>query len=178
MSFPSALTLSILVDENDAKILETITKEHVLLLFLERVHPSSSSRSKLAVHMHSQKPVLKMVSPEASTAFEALVKKAGLGVDETAWKEEIGSDGLPVIGEFEKYWQGVLGAEAVVKEVAQELLLAIPSLVEKYPSEGQGEDVRKEGVTYVEDLQAFKKLLEVSEEAPTVLWGDLPVARF
>ena len=56
-----------------SKLLETVTKDEMLSLFLTRVHPSSPSRSKLSVHMISQKTRPKRVSVEATTSFEAAV---------------------------------------------------------------------------------------------------------
>jgi insulysin len=163
------------LDENDAKLLKDITKDDVLSLFLFHVHPSSTIRAKLSVHMRSQKPRPKKVSAAAAQAFEVLVRGAALDVDETAWRDALGSDGNPSVTDFEMYWKGLL----IDKEGGVDLLGAISGLVERYPVEGEGEDGVKAGAQYIEDLNIFRDGLAVSvDPGPMVQWGDLPVPRF
>jgi len=162
-------------DENDARLLNTITKDDVLALFLTYVHPSSPSRSKFSVHMCSLKPRPKKVSATASREFEALVRKAQLEVDEAKWKESLGDDGTPLLVDFLNYWKQILSS----KERGSQLLEVLPELVEKYPVPGEGEDRARSDVTYVQDLKAFKGNLTVSvDPGPMVQWGDLPISRF
>lgn len=165
--------------ENDADLLKLIAKHDVLSLFLSHVHPSSPTRSKLAVHMRSQKPRPKKLSVAATQEFERLLRAAGLGIDETQWREELPGDGTPIVGDFVTYWKSVLEQGAVAKEVTQELLMAIPPLLGKYSVEGEGDEKVREGATYIQDVKAFKASLKVSgEPRPLVEWGDLPISRF
>lgn len=155
--------------------MKTITKDDVLKLFLSHVHPSSVTRAKLSVHMQSQKPRPRKVSPSASDAFEALVREARVEVGETAWKESLGGDGTPLATDFTNYWKQVFAS----KSDATHLLDDIPSLVEKYPIDGEGKDRVRSDVTYVTDLKEFKASLKSSvDPGPMVQWGDLPVSRF
>ncbi|RDB21223.1 hypothetical protein Hypma_011756 [Hypsizygus marmoreus] len=161
--------------ENDARLLETATKDDVLKLFLSHVHPSSASRSKLSVHMYSQKPRPKKVSAAASEAFEALLRVAQADVEEMHWKESLGGDGTPLATDFANYWKQVIGSQSA----AVKLLDAIPELVEKYPVAGEGKDPVRSDVTYIKDLKEFRGSLRSSvDPGPMVQWGDLPVSRF
>jgi insulysin len=160
------------LDEKDAFLLETITKDDVLSLYMTHVHPASKTRTKLSMHMVSQKIRTKKVSLAASQAFETLVHEAFPDVDEKAWKESVESDGLGLV-EFGHYWLKVLDSDDGRKILAQ-----LPVLVDKYPVDGEGEDRKRSDVTYVEDSKAFKAGLTVSvDPGPFVLWNDLPVSR-
>lgn len=163
------------LDENDAHLLKTVTKGDVIKLFLSNVHPSSATRSKLSVHMTSQKPRPKKVSAAASAAFQILVREAQVAVDELAWKESLGGDGTPLATDFANYWKQAFAS----KKNAEHLLETIPGLVEKYPVDGEGQDQARSDITYVTDLKEFKAGLESSvDPGPMVQWGDLPVSRF
>jgi insulysin len=108
-------------------------------------------------------------------AFEELVRNSKLVVDEGAWgwKGELSGNGTPLLLEFAKHWKDALGDQVG----AQELLQAIPTLVDANPLDVQA--ISKDGVTYISDVKGFKASLKISEEArPLVEWGDLPVARF
>jgi len=167
--------------QQDAETLKSITKDDIIKLFLSHIHPSSPTRSKLSVHCRSQKPRPKKISAGAVLAFEGLVRNAGVSFDETAWQEELGSNPAPNVVDFENHWKGILAEPAVTPEMAQQLLGEIPSLVEGHPAEVADEDgiVRREGVTYIEDVKAFKASLALSEEPkPLVEWGDLPTSKF
>lgn len=161
------------LDEKDASFLKTITKDDVLSLFFTHVHPASKTRTKLSIHMVSQKIRAKKVSITASQAFETLVHKAFPDVDEKAWKESVESDALSLV-EFGHYWLKVLDSDE-----GRKLLAQLPLLVDKYPVDGEGEDPKRSDVTYIEDLKAFKAGLAVSvDPGPFVQWNDLPVSQF
>jgi len=164
--------LDFLRHEKDAFLLKTITKDDVLSLFMTHVHPASKTRSKLSVHMVSQKIRTKKVSFAASQAFEKLVHEAFPDIDEKAWKNSVESDALSLV-EFGHYWLKVLNSEDGRKCLAQ-----LPVLVDKYPVDGEGEDRRRSDVSYIEDPKTFKAGLTVSvDPGPFVQWNDLPVSR-
>ncbi|KAJ7481222.1 Metalloenzyme, LuxS/M16 peptidase-like protein [Mycena galericulata] len=148
-------------NEKDAEFIQDVTKEDVLKLFLSDLHPASPTRAKLSVHMRSQKPRQLRVSSAAAETFTVL--------------DAPSSDETPPLLDFEKYWSGVLGGIPG----GQDLLGMIPDLVAKFPVPGEGEDVPRPGVTYITDVDAFKKGLGVSvDPGPMVQWGDLPVSKF
>jgi len=123
--------------------------------------------------MVSQKIRAKKVSIAASQAFETLVHEAFPDVDEKAWKESVDSDALS-LAEFGHYWLKVLNSDEGRKVLAQ-----LPALVDKYPVDGEGEDLKPSDVTYIENPKAFKAGLAVSvDPGPFVQWNDLPVSRF
>ena len=162
-----------MVDENDARLLKDITKDDVLSLYLSHVHPSSTTRAKLSIHMHSQKPP-KRISIEAAQAFAALVKEAGYNIDDADWREIMGSEGAVTPGEFTKHWTGLF--DDIDK--ATSLLAALPELVQKYPVEGEGQDMVQQDAQYIQDFKTFKSGLPVSaDQGPLVQWGDLPLSR-
>ncbi|KAJ6490605.1 Metalloenzyme, LuxS/M16 peptidase-like protein [Mycena vitilis] len=162
--------------EKDAAFIEHVTKDDVLKMFLADVHPASQTRAKLSVHMQSQKPRLPRVSSAATEAFAVLVRETAVdGVTEAAWNDAPSGEDHPQLPDFVKYWAGVLGDKAG----GQELLGKIPDLVAKYPVPGEGEDVRRPGVTYIEDVEAFKSTLVPSvDTGPMVQWNDLPISKF
>ncbi|THU88604.1 hypothetical protein K435DRAFT_679530 [Dendrothele bispora CBS 962.96] len=154
----------------DADMLREITKDDVLSLFMSKVHPSSKTRSKLSIHMKSQKPPTKHVSTAAAQAFEVLLHETPLELNGVAWKETLGDD-TPKLDAFQTYWASVLEG----KEGGEALLAAIPELVAKYPLEGEGADPAQDSVTFIEDLKVFKTVLQPAlDPGPMVNWGDLP----
>ncbi|KAF8798143.1 hypothetical protein BYT27DRAFT_7124234 [Phlegmacium glaucopus] len=165
--------LDFLRNEHDAFLLKTITKDDVLSLFMTHVHPDSKTRTKLSIHMVSQKIRPKQVSIAASQAFEMLVHEAFPDVDEKAWKESVDGDTLNLV-DFGHYWLKVLNSDD-----GRKLLAQLPVLVEKYPVAGEGEEQKRSDVTYIKDPKAFKADLAVSvDPGPLVEWNDLPVPRF
>ena len=167
------LSSTTIVDEKDAELLPTITKGDMLELFLKQVHPSSPTRSKLSVHLVSKKPRPKRVSAAAAEAFEVLVRGGLPEVNEKAWRSSVDEED-PTLIEFEKYWVKVLNSEE-----GKKLLLHLPSLVDKYPVEGEDDDRRAPNATYIEDMKAFKAGLTASvDPGAMVEWNDLPVPRF
>ena len=153
-----------------------ITKDEVLELFLSRVHPSGAKRSKLSIHLQSQKPRPPRISATAAKDFEALVEAANIFVESAAWREDM-TDENPLASEFVKYWQDAL----INVDDQQKLMLMkrIPELMALYPVNDDVRDVRTAGATFIEDAKDFKASLEVTElPKPLVEWGDLPLAKF
>lgn len=124
--------------------------------------------------MRSQKPRPKRVSPTAADAFESLVRDAALEVDETAWRETLGEDAPPTVSDFQGYWSKVFEGKAG----GEDLLKALPALVNKYPVEGEEEDSVGPDVRLIEDPKAFRGTLQVAADpGPIVQWGDLPPSK-
>ncbi|KAG6860960.1 hypothetical protein C0995_005624 [Termitomyces sp. Mi166 len=172
-SNPSISLSDRILGGSDARLLQGVTKNDVLDLFLSRVHPSSTTRSKLSVHMISHKTHPKKVSIVASRAFDALLREAG--VDAETWKTSLSGDETPLATDFINYWKQALEKEPD----SARLINAIPELVERYPAPGEGKDVPRSDVTYIKNLKAFKaSLAESVHSGPLVQWGDLPISRF
>ncbi|KAF8163442.1 Metalloenzyme, LuxS/M16 peptidase-like protein [Crassisporium funariophilum] len=159
--------------QKDAELLRTITKENVMNLFMSKVHPSSQTRSKLSVHMVSQKAQPNKLSASAAQAFEVLVHQTHPTLDEKAWRESVEGD-TPNLVEFAQYWMKVLNTED-----GKKVMMQLPGLMEKYPVDGEGEDRKRSDVVYIEDMKAFKAGLAASvDPGPMVQWNDLPVSKF
>jgi insulysin len=168
---------SSLTAENDANELQKVSKQDVLDLFLSRVHPSASRRSKLSIHIRSQKPRPKKISTAAAQAFESIVRLNGAAIL-NEWQDELGSD-QPPIADFVKYWQAILVEDKWTPDATKELLMKIPPLMEKYPADEGDDNAVREGATYIKDVKTFKAALTVSEDPkPLVEWGDLPLSKF
>ena len=167
--------------DHDASLVKNITKADVIALFMSRVHPSSRTRAKISTHLHSQKPRPKKIGLAAMEAFEALLVDKGIAVDTEKWREELAGEGEPLLTQFGKYWQDTLSSQAhpVSPEVAQELMAALPAIMEKNPAEADYEGTIKEGVRFIEDPKAFKASLKRADPPrPLVHWDDLPQAKF
>lgn len=163
---------------NDADILSNITKDDVLKLFLSHVHPASPTRAKLSVHLQSQKPRAKTVSPAASEAFSTSVKGAGIAVDEAALNAEIG-DQLPTLQDYLKFWKTALEKAGVGADTLIETLRGLPAIVDAHPVPGEEVGGTVPGATYITSMKDFKRTLTVTEDPkPVVDWGDLPTPRF
>ena len=153
--------------------MKNVTKEDVLQLFLSTVHPSSQTRSKLSVHMVSQKPRPKRVSSAAAQAFEALVHQAFPDIDEKAWRSSVDGE-TPTVVEFGQFWMKALNSEEEKK-----ILGKLPGLIHEHPVAGEDEDRKRANVTYIEDINAFKSTLTPSVNVgPLVEWNDLPQSKF
>ncbi|EAU88742.1 insulin-degrading enzyme [Coprinopsis cinerea okayama7 len=165
--------LDFLRNENDARFLSSVTKQDVEELFLSKVHQSSPTRSKLAVHMISKKPRTKKVSLEAAERFEQEVSTKFPNADAKGWREALEEN--PTQTEFVQYWTGVLGDS----EESKSLLETIPALIEEYPVPGEKQVDNKPSATYITDVPAFKAgLTSAPPTGPLVEWNDLPVPKF
>lgn len=153
--------------------METITKADILNIFLSRVHPSAKGRSKLSVHMKSQKPRPQNLSAAAVDAFEAIVHQEHADLDVKAWKTSLATEN-PSLIEFGQYWLKNLKPDA-----AKKLLVQLPGLAQKFPLEGEEGGHKRINSIYIEDKKAFKASLNVSiDPGPIVDWNDLPTPRF
>jgi len=94
-------------------------------------------------------------------------------VNEKAWRTSVEEEHTSLT-EFGKYWAEVLNSEE-----GENLLVQLPSLVDKYPVEGEADDRMASNATYIEDMRAFKAGLTASvDPGHMVEWNDLPVSRF
>nr|GAT43337.1 insulin-degrading enzyme [Mycena chlorophos]GAT43339.1 insulin-degrading enzyme [Mycena chlorophos] len=160
-------------NDKDAEYLANVTKDDVMALFMSAVHPSSKTRAKLSIHMKSQMKRQPSISPAAANAFTALVRvKAFEGV---SLDDAPSGDQPHRAADLGKFWIATLGAQPE----APELMKALQGLAAQYPVPGEGEDLPRPGVTYLTDLDAFRKGLAVSvDPGPMVDWPDLPVSKF
>jgi insulysin len=151
-----------------------VTREDVEALFLSAVHPSSKTRSKLSVHMISQKPRTKKVSPEAAQTFAKSIAARFPNISSEGWKEELGTS--PTEAGFTQYWLAKLGES----EESKALLGSIATLINQYPAPGEKQLQSKSAAKYygLQDVASFKAgLAAVPPTGPLVEWNDLPSSK-
>ena len=161
----------------DADFLGAVSKQDILSLFLTRVHPSSKTRSKLSIHIQSQKPQPKHVSHAAAYAFVQIAHEQGFNLEGVDWNSSLYADGEASEIQFTTFWKNTLteGPAGAVEKI----FAALPHLTERFPAERDATGSLKEDVIHIKDVPAFRKSLQVSEPPkPLVVWNDLPIARF
>ena len=153
-----------------------ISKQEILAHFMKHVHPSSPTRSKLSIHLRSQKPRAGHISRQAADAFETAARDAGLPVDEVEWRE-LYADGEPTSAEFGKFWQSAPAMASVSPAVAAQLLDKMQAFVVEFPAEKDAEGELPSSVTRIENLEVFRRGLREAPlpKMPLVEWNDLPV---
>lgn len=158
---------------------QNVTKEDVLTFFKERLHYSSPSRAKISVHLKAQKPRPKRLSEAAAVAFADSVQKKGVSVDADKWREELFSNGEPLLTQAAEYWQRLLAGESAISaDKAKELLATLPTLAESSPATSDYEGKLRDGETVIEDPKAFRTTLRLTDPSkPVVEWGDLPSSK-
>jgi insulysin len=160
----------------DVEYLTTVSKDDVLALFLARVHPSSKTRSKLSVHLQSQKPQSKHVSRAAADAFVQAVQEHGTEIEGIDWSDSLYADGEPTETQFSAFWKAEL-VDAPA-ETSDKVFAALPHLLEQFPAQRDAQGSLSEDVIHIKDVVAFRKSLKVSESPkPLVAWNDLPTPR-
>jgi len=160
----------------DAEFLATVSKHDVLSLFLTRVHPSSKTRSKLSIHVQSQKQRPKHVSRTAADAFAQVVQDSDTQIDDADWSASLFTDGEPTQSQFSTFWKNAL-AQAPA-ETSDKLFAALPHLLEHFPAEKDAQGSLAADVVHIKDILAFRKSLRASEyPQPLVAWNDLPIPR-
>ena len=160
----------------DAEFLKTVCKQDVLSLFLSCIHPSSKTRSKLSIHAQSRKPRPKHISRAAAHAFALIVQENGIRVEEADWSSSLFADGEPTEAQFSVYWKNVF-ADAP-EGMSDRVFVALPHLSERFPAEKDAQGSMAKDVIHINDIQAFKKSLKVSEyPKPLVAW-DMLTSKF
>jgi insulysin len=156
------------VGEHDASLMDEISKDEVIELFMRSIHPSSKKRAKLSVHMVSQKDKPPKISLQAAQTFNALVEEASPGFEgPTGWRKTLGEPPFDVSA-LEQFWVQALGDSPGKRA----LLDAIPGLLKDFPVPGE-EEYNLENVVYITDPAAFRASLKVSDDrTPVVEWGD------
>lgn len=157
-------------------MLEKVEKQEVLDLFRERAHPQAKKRTKLSIHLQSQKPRAPRVSTEAMKAFEIRLQEANIIVDIGAAREEF-DEATPTATDFINTWRAVLTEDRISNVDARGLMEQIPALIEQYPVPGEDADGLPVGVTPIKDLNVFKAALQISDPPRALVkWNDLPTS--
>ena len=189
-----------LLDEQDAVILQTVTKEEVIECFKKFVDPSSPSRAKISVHVKPQNPPPRRLSLQAAQAFAQRLQEHNIAVDTEEFLHL--SESLPPISAVKAHMSAILLGDDIVSEailgdvqpsagavdarmpsdpdVGRLLLEELEALGRQYPAEGEGDVQLNKAVEYITgDASVFKAGLRLSDPPrPVEEFHDLPVSRF
>lgn len=173
---------ALLTGERDAILLQTVTKDEVLAMFAKYIDPASSTRSKLSVHLRSQKPTARKFSLPAAQAFLVLLRTHNVPIDEEKYLALSASE--PPIAAVKAHWTDVLvnGKDPEVRVdpvVASTLLQELDVLGAKYPAVGEGVVELSPSLVYIKDGKEFRQGLKLLGPARAVEeFYDLPLSRY
>jgi insulysin len=155
-------------------LIEKFTLQDAVSFFETYIDPSSSSRTKLSIHMNSQvKPgSITNFSVAASKVYLEDLKAAQVPVNEAQYhalsKAEPSVDA--VIGFWEPY---LTKLPQVTQEKRDQLLQKVKQLAEQHPAAAQSDttpsDKLRDDTIVVDDLAVFKKGLQFSKPATPVI---------
>lgn len=150
--------------QDDAARLANITKDDVQALFATYIDPTSSTRSKLSVHMRPQKAPAKKFSLPAAQAFLVSLRTAGAFVeDEEAFLTQCSDE--PTVSSIKEKWERTLKEQNLPAEA---LLAELDQLAETYPALGQGHVDLHPKTTFVTDMNSFRNSLKATGFAKPV----------
>ena len=93
-------------------------------------------------------------------------------VEEAGWSSTLFADGEPTEAQFSSYWKSSL-ADAP-EGTSDRIFAALPHLLEHFPAAKDAQGSLTKDVIQIDDIQAFKKSLKVSEyPKPLVAWDDM-----
>ncbi|CAO1629238.1 unnamed protein product [Parajaminaea phylloscopi] len=153
--------------DTDVANLETITKADVVELFMKYIHPSSPTRSKLAVYVESQvKP--RTFSVEAAKALrEDFPTQFGEAPQPPAEAWEMLSAGNSSVDTVKDFVRESFQAAGSPAELLDKAVSTIDSLAERFPQPTVAEPVVPAAAAESADLT------EVDAEDPTVFKAEL-----
>ena len=106
-----------------------------------------------------------------------MVRENGIQVEEDDWNSSLFADREPTEAQFLTYWKNEL-ADAP-EGTSDRILPALPHLLERFPAEKDAQGSLTKDVIHIDDIQAFKKSLKVSEyPKPLVAWDDMLTSKF
>ncbi|EJC99116.1 uncharacterized protein FOMMEDRAFT_160677 [Fomitiporia mediterranea MF3/22] len=149
--------------EKDVKLLQSISLAEVRMMFKERLDPSSKIRSKLSIHMRSQRPskppnvpAKPNVSMHAAQEFLIALKKEGIYVDENEYNQKCEVE--LTMSEMHEYLKETCLNKLVNnnEKRIQELFRKLESFLDKYPVKPALE------VEHISDGGKFKQGLTLS----------------
>lgn len=160
----------------DAAMLERVTKDDVVSMMRTAIHPSSTARSKLVVHLKSQ-ATAEPFSDAALDAYLAFLAEQGVEIPaeaRAAVREQAHSTQA-----MKEFVQLSFAEEQMPATLDQAAALAkVDELAQKHPAQGGADAVSAPPqdalpVQQITDPQAFKASLRTSDEAAPVLpWSE------
>lgn len=164
------------VEQIDAETLRSVSRQDVLNLFMERIHPSSKIRSKLSLHLRSQTASGSKFTVAASKVLLVELKAKGVAVQEEDYHKLSAAE--PPLSAVKAFWSNHFKTLSdLSKEDADSLLKAMDRIAKENPAEtvaGEDEGKLGEDVVHVHDMAVFKAGLVMSKAAtPVVEYNDV-----
>ncbi|PWN53939.1 hypothetical protein IE53DRAFT_76240 [Violaceomyces palustris] len=156
--------------DSDVAQLQGLSKQDVLDFFMEYIHMSSSTRSKLCVHLVSQvKPIL--FSPEAAEALQKAIESKGLPAPREAFEAlKAQKPNVETVKDFAR--QTLASVEGLPSGSEEEVMALIEGLAKQFPLAEEalagGAREAAASVEIVSDTVAFKASLPPSRAAVPV----------
>lgn len=167
-----AVEVVLIVFAGDTEIaqLKATTKADVLAFFVDKIHPSSTTRSKLSTHLVSSYSGVKFDMAAAQPMMGEFVKH-GVDIDQSAIGALLASK--PDLQQVKEFAHGAIEKSPLGDDIKSQLKSMVDGL-KGTSSEGdasaEGVKIRESNV-YIEDIDAFKAGLVPSKAA-------MPVAPF
>lgn len=150
--------------ETEIRELKAVTKAQVLDFFMTKVHPASSTRSKLSIHMASQaKAKGTKFDPASAAAIMAGFAKHGVAVDQAGLGALAATN--PELKAVQEYGRKLVAEADLAPEAAAELNTLIDGLEAATPNPADAEATLREGNVLIKDINAFKAGLTPSKAA-------------
>lgn len=159
----------------DADELKKVTRQDVIRLFMAKIHPASRDRSKLSLHMQSQKAPGTRVSYTAALIYLKAVKAKDIYVDEPIFHGFMKTE--PPLEFVRSFWAGHFRTllPDLSQNDAEELIKTLERAVRIHPPTNVDDQGRlSEDAVLVRDMTAFKAGLMMSKApTPVTLYNDV-----
>ena len=102
------------------------------------------------------------------------MQENGIQVEEADWSSSLFADGEPTEAQFSSYWKNAFADAPEGTSASDRIFAALPHLLEHFPAEKDAKGSLAKDVIHINDIQAFKRSLKVSEyPKPLVAWDVL-----
>ncbi|KAG9014054.1 Insulinase (Peptidase M16) [Tulasnella sp. JGI-2019a] len=160
----------------DAENLKSVSRQEVLDLFMEKIHPASKSRSKLSLHLRSQTAPSPKFTVAASVALLNALKLRGVAVQEEDYHRLSAAE--PPLSAVKAFWTNHFKSLSdLSKSNVEDLLKTMDRVAKENPAPNSAEDGNgklADDVVYVHEMSTFKAGLAMSRAAtPIVLYNDV-----
>ncbi len=160
--------LSHLPGDKDAEVLKAVTKDSVIHLFNKYIHPSSSTRSKISIHLQSQYTGVKFDANQAMPLVQSFITK-GVPVSQESLQQLMAtSPSLEVVQGFAR--QALEAAEGLSETDRKELEGGVAALGNAQVANGDEQAVvLRDGNVIITDIESLKASLRPSKAAQPVI---------
>ncbi|KAG8889415.1 Insulinase (Peptidase M16) [Tulasnella sp. 332] len=160
----------------DAENLRTLSRQDVLSLFMEKIHPAAKNRSKLSLHLRSQTVPSPKFTVAASVALLDALKSRGVVVQEADYHRQSATE--PPLSAVKAFWENHFKSLPNLDQSdAKALLKTMDQFAKEHSAPASVDEGHRKlvnGVVHVRDMAAFKAGLIMSKAAtPVVVYNDM-----